>query len=218
MDVAEDNPQAPDGFNLACIFEGKDTYLMVKEKCARAIKWFNELTEQDVGREIMKFVGGDGAFLNAMLGLATCAARFACMWCLCPSDSYHLFERVWEERTLEQARKAAHSWHEPYTYAFPECTNRAVDPATELARVMTKGALDLHQQTHGGLFTFFLGPTRMAPSNCARVSGPTACKNQQSGQRAQGLQLSPTMKGLPSNLRESVGRPLVNSHDVVRIF
>ena len=85
-----------------------------------------------------------------MLGLATCAARFSCMWCLCPSDSYHLFDRVWEVRTLEQAREAAHSGHEPFTCQFPQCDSRNVNPATESVKVKTKGALDKHQQTHGG--------------------------------------------------------------------
>ena len=68
---------SPDNWNLTIICEGKDNWDNTMEKCSKEVEWFNKLCAEDVDgcEELQKCVRGDGAFLNAMTGLATCAAK-----------------------------------------------------------------------------------------------------------------------------------------------
>lgn len=125
------------------LYEGDDSYTALSAYTERMIKEMTRLGQEGLtvtGRDykFTYFGGGDLKYINAVLGLATCAHRFGCPFCTVTSDRLSETARCMP-RTLERARIMA---HDTIGKKCPGCSctfdshndAKAADPTNETQR------------------------------------------------------------------------------------
>ena len=90
--------KSADGNVLLAIFKGSENYQYLQNALRDIINETMEFTSVSLQGKIYQidyYIGGDLKFLNIICGIDSCASKYSCIWCKCPSDQRYDTTRTW---------------------------------------------------------------------------------------------------------------------------
>ena len=136
--------KSADGNVLLAIFKGSENYFYLQNALKDIIQETTEFTSlslQEKVYQIVYYMGGDLKFLNIICGLDSCASKYSCIWCKCPSDQRYDTKKLWSmvdinkggARTVKEIEECSKKRSKSEKY---NCSNPPLFPSIPLTRVV----------------------------------------------------------------------------------
>ena len=156
-DLDGDLLQSVHDFDSVLMFEGGDDYTSLKARMDRLLVEVAKAKQDGIEVEGHTYpveftLGGDLAFLNAVMGLSSCSHTYPCVWCKKHIGTFHEFDTPAPPRTVADMLNLSHQFD-----SFPGQCQKCADPfadkkAVKEAIPTTERARLDSQKEHDGSF------------------------------------------------------------------